>query len=263
MGEWIKVEKVTADKPEVLRMARALKMDRDAVLGKLLRIWVWFDSNSVDGVVDGAVDADVDGLASHVGFAIAMRQVGWLGAADVHDREGAGLCLPNFVRHNGESSKKRALKTQRQTRWRQTVDAAQSTNVDAPTSTSASTRIEKIREEVTTSPPSEDLSGKPDDARKLNGKGQYVPEAQKVLDYLNRTASRSFEFRSPAGKLTANADTIIARLQEGYTGEQLREVVLSKSEQWRGDEKMADYLRPETLFNRTKFQTYLGELSRG
>jgi hypothetical protein len=133
-GEWIKVEKATCDKPEVMRMSRALGIDRDAVLGKLVRVWMWFDANSVDGVVDGAVDADVDGLVTHPGFAECMRAVEWLSEAP----RKAGLCLPNFERHNGETAKKRALSNRRQAKWR-------NASVDAPPSTSASTREEKRR----------------------------------------------------------------------------------------------------------------------
>ena len=111
--------------------------------------------------------------------------------------------------------------------------------------------------------PSTPMSGSPPDAPppgKLNGKAQYVPEAQRVLTYLNSTAGRAFEFRTPKGDLTENAKAILARLQEGYTGEQLREVVLLKAEKWRGDAKMDEFLRPQTLFGKQKFQQYVGEL---
>lgn len=91
-------------------------------------------------------------------------------------------------------------------------------------------------------------------------KPDLMPLAEDVLTYLNRSAGKGFELRNPAGGLTANAETILARLREGYTREQLREVVYLKCEQWSGDEKMAEYLRPETLFGRKKFQQYLGEL---
>jgi uncharacterized phage protein (TIGR02220 family) len=110
------------------------------------------------------------------------------------------------------------------------------------------------------------MSGKPDVAPptkpKPNGNGAYTTEAERVLDYLNRTTGRSFPFRSPNGKLTPNADVIVARLGDGYTGEQLREIVMLKSEKWKGDEKMAEFLRPATLFGKQKFALYLGELGR-
>lgn len=110
------------------------------------------------------------------------------------------------------------------------------------------------------------MSGSPPDVGqpgKPNGKGNghaLHAEAETTLRYLNRAAGRDFRFRNPAGKLTPNADVIIARLKEGYTGEQLREVAMLKAEQWRGDEKMAQYLRPETLFGKKKFASYVGEL---
>lgn len=138
-GEWIKVEAATADKPEVLRMARLLKIDRDAVFGKLTRLWAWFDSNSVDGVVDGVVDADIDRICYCEGFAAACVAVGWL----KYDADAERASLPNFERHNGETAKQRALKNRRQANWRKSVDAA----VDTPPSTKASTREEKRREE--------------------------------------------------------------------------------------------------------------------
>lgn len=138
-GEWIKVEASTADKPEVLRMARLLKIDRDAVFGKLTRLWAWFDTNSVDGVVDGVVDADIDSICYCSGFTDACIAVGWLS----YDADAERVSLPNFDRHNGETAKQRALKSRRQANWRKGVDGS----VDGDASTKASTREEKRREE--------------------------------------------------------------------------------------------------------------------
>lgn len=134
-GEWIKVEVATADKPEVLKIARILGIEQDAAFGKLTRLWAWFDSNSVDGSVDGAVDTDVDNICRQKGFAAACITVGWLAFDESLER----LTLPNFERHNGETAKQRALKNRRQAKWRHSVDAS--------ASTCASTREEKRREE--------------------------------------------------------------------------------------------------------------------
>ena len=108
------------------------------------------------------------------------------------------------------------------------------------------------------------LSGSPPDGAqpespKGNGRTNTA-EAESVLEYLNRVTGHTYRFRNPAGKLTPNADVIIHRLKEGYTGEQLREVAMLKADQWRGDEKMSTFLRPETLFCKKKFATYIGEL---
>lgn len=137
--DWIRIQMNTPDKPEVMRMARKLSISRDDVVGKLVRLWAWFDSNSVDGVVDGVVSTDVDALVGLDGFASVMGEVGWL----EWDDEAEKITMPNFDSHNGESAKKRGLKAQRQAKWRKNKDD----NVDAPVSTNTSTREEKRREE--------------------------------------------------------------------------------------------------------------------
>lgn len=119
-------------------------------------------------------------------------------------------------------------------------------------------------------PKSTTLSGSPPDPLQLshpgpNGKGQgngaYNAEAEQVLGYLNRATGRAYQFRNPkGGKLTPNGQVIVARLSEGYTAEQLREVVHLKAEVWRTDAKMSQYLRPKTLFGRENFAQYVGEL---
>jgi uncharacterized phage protein (TIGR02220 family) len=99
------------------------------------------------------------------------------------------------------------------------------------------------------------LSGKPDPAKR-----GFVQEAEEVMSYLNRNAGKGFEFRNRNGELTASADRVIARLKQGYTATELREVVFAKCEQWKHDEKMAEFLRPATLFAKENFEQYLGEL---
>lgn len=135
------MELSTPDKPEVLRMARILEIDKDAVIGKLFRVWAWFDKNTVDGHVDGVVSSDVDGIAINVGFCSAMKQVGWF---EFNDEE-QWVRLTNFDRHNGETAKNRALKNKRQSKWRSNVDDKPSTETSTQQSTETSTREEKRR----------------------------------------------------------------------------------------------------------------------
>ena len=101
-GDWIKIEHTTPDKPEVVGIAARLKIDQDAVAGKLLRIWIWADQNSVDGNAMGVTESFLDRLTGRRGFAAAMRHVGWLSGDD------GTLTFPGFLRHNGASAKARA-----------------------------------------------------------------------------------------------------------------------------------------------------------
>lgn len=106
-GDWMKVEKVTPEKPEVLAIASTLQIDPDAVFGKLFRIWCWFDDHTLNGNAPCVTSALLDRKACVTGFAQAMSAVGWL--TETSD----GLLLPNFDRHNGETAKQRALTAKR------------------------------------------------------------------------------------------------------------------------------------------------------
>lgn len=101
---------------------------------------------------------------------------------------------------------------------------------------------------------SEDVGRVPDVAPLVSKNSELRKAASEVISFLNEKAGRNYD---PNG---ANADHVVARLKEGATVEDLRAVVAKKCRDWRGDEKMAMYLRPETLFNRTKFASYKGEL---
>jgi len=111
-GDWIKIEVCLPEKPEVWAMSESLNIDPDAVTGKLIRVWAWFDAHTDDGHAKRVTCHMIDRVTLHPGFAKAMVDVGWL------EDSGAGLRQPNFDRHNGESAKKRAEAAQRQAKHR-------------------------------------------------------------------------------------------------------------------------------------------------
>jgi hypothetical protein len=146
-GEWIKMRADLHDDPAVFRLASMLGIDKYAVIGRLHTFWSWADRHSVDGFVDGAASTYVDEVVRFEGFAESLVKVGWLEVAD------EGIRIPKFDRHNGDSAKQRALKNERQARWRAGKDGSVVNPVDASPSTEASTREEKRREDK---PPSHD-----------------------------------------------------------------------------------------------------------
>lgn len=141
-GDWIKLEVATLDKPEVRQMARVLGVKHGEALELLLRFWAWMDKVSVDGYVDGLVERDVDEMMRCEGFCAVMQMVKWM----VVDKDAQRISLPNYDRHNGESSKKRALTNRSQAKWRKNVDGFVDGHVDGGASTKASTREEKRRD---------------------------------------------------------------------------------------------------------------------
>lgn len=59
----------TADHPKVLRAAKALKLDSDALVGKLVRLWVWALGNREDGILSDLDAERLDRLINYNGRA--------------------------------------------------------------------------------------------------------------------------------------------------------------------------------------------------
>ena len=103
-GDWLKFEINTPEKREVLAMTVELGYDDpDLTVGKLLRVWRWFDQHTVNGNALNVTPALFDRLIGVTGITNSMVNVGWLIVNE------AGLTLPNFERHNGKTAKARVL----------------------------------------------------------------------------------------------------------------------------------------------------------
>lgn len=79
----------------------------------------------------------------------------------------------------------------------------------------------------------------------------------KIVSHLNQKAGTRF---SPKNKSTVNL--IKARIAEGRTVEDMMAVIDHKCAEWLSDANMVKYLRPSTLFNATKFESYFGQIGR-
>lgn len=84
-------------------------------------------------------------------------------------------------------------------------------------------------------------------------RAQFRAQAREILHFLNEKTGRTFRDEP------VNLDLIEARLKSGATLANCRGVIARKVREWQGNPDMAKYLRPSTLFNRTKFEQYLGE----
>ena len=107
----------------------------------------------------------------------------------------------------------------------------------------------------------EDMSGKPD-VYPLNNflfeqPSSHLPslnsQALEVLNFLNEKTGRAYR------PVDSNLKLITARLKTGATVMDCRQVIAKKTREWKANIKMAEYLRPETLFNAVKFEQYIGE----
>lgn len=109
-GDWLKIEAVTPDKPEVFEIATLCKVTPDDAFGKVFRVWRLFDQQTENGNASNVTWAYLDHVVGVTGFAQAMFNVGWLAGGD--DGK-SGVTLPNFDRHNGKTAKARALTAKR------------------------------------------------------------------------------------------------------------------------------------------------------
>ena len=75
-----------------------------------------------------------------------------------------------------------------------------------------------------------------------------------IIDYLNHKLGTKYK----KGKTTTSM--IKARLDEGYTVDDFKTVIDKKVKAWANDPKMSQYLRPETLFRPSHFESYLNEI---
>lgn len=158
-GDWIKMEVCTPDKPEVFAItARMGWDDPDLAVGKLFRVWRWFDQQTTEGNAPGVTKALLDRIAGVRGFAEAMESVGWLVVAN------DGLSLPGFQKHCGRTAKDRAQTAKRVASHK--ANATGNAKGNGASVTEALPREEKRREEIKTPPNPPSVGCKPKRERK-------------------------------------------------------------------------------------------------
>lgn len=144
-GDWLKIEATTPEKEEVIAITARMGWDDcDLTVGKLFRIWRWFDQQTTHGNASRVTKALLDRIVGVTGFCDAMHEVGWLEFSD------AGISLPKFDRHNGNTAKNRALTAKRVANHKSNAKSNDQGN--APTVSDALPREEKRREEVNNPP---------------------------------------------------------------------------------------------------------------
>lgn len=123
---------------------------------------------------------------------------------------------------------------------------------------------EKIRDEDVTPPVTEERheqrDGSPSHAQEVVSglptrkaeTNHLRSEAIELLNFLNLKANRSFR------PVDSTLRLIIARLRSGVSVQDCKGVIARQVREWKGTEH-EKYLRPETLFNATKFESYLGQ----
>lgn len=76
--------------------------------------------------------------------------------------------------------------------------------------------------------------------------------ANRVIESLNHHAGKNYRLTDN------NRKPIIARLRDGFTEGDCVQVITNRVSRWQGTE-LAQYLRPDTLFRPSKFESYLND----
>ena len=90
----------------------------------------------------------------------------------------------------------------------------------------------------------------PGEHKRKKEKEIYKEISKNILSYLNEVGDRSFT------PIPSNLENIIARLNDGHTEEECKQVIDIK---WRDNDFDKKYFRPVTLFRASKFEGYLNE----
>jgi uncharacterized phage protein (TIGR02220 family) len=90
-------------------------------------------------------------------------------------------------------------------------------------------------------------------ARKKATATSYTNEIyEEIINFLNQSTGKNYKTTS-----VINRKFITQRLNDGFTIDDFKQVIIVKSTNWLGG-KMEQFLRPETLFS-NKFESYLNE----
>lgn len=82
---------------------------------------------------------------------------------------------------------------------------------------------------------------------------ENLNKIKEIVDYFNTVTGKKYKASSKSTQSHINA-----RLNEGFTIDDFKRVIDIKNAEWKDNPKMAEYLRPETLFG-TKFEGYLNQ----
>ena len=97
------------------------------------------------------------------------------------------------------------------------------------------------------------MLGKPNDVKPKNN---FKEDAITILSFMNKITGRNYQ------PVPANIDLIKARLKDGVSVQDCKSIIGMKWQEWKDDPKFVKYVRPATIFNKTKFAQYEGELCK-
>lgn len=84
---------------------------------------------------------------------------------------------------------------------------------------------------------------------------ELITPEKEILQKLNELTGSNFR------EIKSNLTKISALFKQGFTKEQIIEVIILKVAEWKNNPVMAPYLRPSTLFRDTNFENYVNQVN--
>lgn len=221
---WIEFHEGLRDHWKIHRLSAALKIDYPSALGHISLLWLWCVQNSPKGDVSRFTNDEIcRAMSIKVGekdMKITLSECGLVNASGrIHDWHKHGVSLMI-------ANRKRVAEFRKKKRDGNITDTLplHSTNLTKPNLT------------------------------KPNHTKNTATDAacSEIIAYLNLKSCSKYSTTAPE-----NLKFVRARLAN-YSPDDLRGVVDRKVAAWKGTE-WEKFLRPETLFNATKFQGYVNE----
>lgn len=246
-----------------------------------IQLWSYCIVNQPDGDLSTYTNNEVAGIAGYMGdgdtFWSAMCQVGFIDP-DTRKVHNAEEHFGWSIRHK-ERSRQGGLARQEQLRLKgisthfSPTSASGSAQVEAPSAgglslgspatstqgsgttkalTSALEREKERKKEIKTDSAREALVPVAEPvAESAKKEKTYHPHARTALFYLNEKSGRAYRETGP------NLSIITARLKEpDVTIDGVQAMIDRMCAMWKGNPRMEEYLRPETLFGKQKFDGY-------
>lgn len=213
-GEWIKFDNSLPEKPETLAITAKMGWDDpDLTVGKLMRLFRWFDQHTTDGNAVGVTPTLLDRVLGVTGFTECVATVGWIVVTE------DGISLANFDKHNGATAKSRAQGAKRAATHRSNASSNGESNADGVTRPSP--REEKRREDKdnTPQPPTGGRQRRSDAADEPDGFGEFWSAYPRKVG--KDAARKAFAKRKPDADLLAKMLAAVA--------------MQAKSDQWHRD----------------------------
>lgn len=91
---------------------------------------------------------------------------------------------------------------------------------------------------------------------------EFTSQVIEIMDYLNESRA-TLGLGKVGYDVQAVRKDLVARLKEGYTVEDAKDVIYNKLINWRSNKDMHQYFKPATLFCKKHFSNYLYDVPKG